>query len=120
VGVYYRLATGLANQSLETMVHQVRSNQIHGLAHGQNGNFPCAKAYFGVLPDDRDGVEFETDLPYSQAAPPRQGGTVFWYVHDGKAFTLPTNASMCFIPVTITKVRYKAAGHLQSGIDLTF
>lgn len=101
------------------MVRQAISQEFWGRAHQQNGDFPCVKAYFGSLPPNADGVEFETDFPPSSVVP-LQGGPVFWYADSGHALPCADNPELCYITGRFTLVRYLRAANLQSGIDLSF
>jgi hypothetical protein len=67
---------------------------------------PSAKAYFGPLPANVDGIEFTT-LVVPCSVNPTQGGSAFWYQTNPNAHLVTTpNGSMVCIAITSIKLVY--------------
>lgn len=61
-GPYHRLES--PTQTSADALQQVKSGEIWGRAHKQNGAFPCVKAYPNQLPAAERGIEFTTPIPH--------------------------------------------------------
>ncbi|NUZ05500.1 hypothetical protein [Piscinibacter koreensis] len=116
IEIYHRVATGLPNQDLGVMVLQLNSGQVWGQAPN-GGAIAAVKAYYGPLPPNQDGVEFETPLPPSYRVP-MLGCLQMWSAQSGHAVLVPANPNFAMIPVRFTRVRYVGQLNLQGGVDL--
>lgn len=61
-GPYHRLES--PTQTIQVALQQMKSREIWGRAHRQNGAFPCVKAYPGELPESKRGIQFIADIPH--------------------------------------------------------
>jgi hypothetical protein len=119
---YWRLNADEDKQGLETALKQVHTREIWGEAAplgGSGTGFACARAWFGNMPADADGVEFETDVPPSSCNP-RPGGEVHWKLHtDFPQVQSREDGRFAAIRVKLTRVRYKKESSLKQGVDWT-
>ena len=92
-------------QTYKDALQQQSSGELWGRAHAQNGAFPCVQAYFGSLPPNVKGVEYDiVALPSAHA--PLHGATVYWYQKPhGVADPVPGHPGFCFIQAKVTLIR---------------
>lgn len=76
-----------------------------------SSNFPTVRAFPGPLPEGRDGVEFETDVPPTKGSPPSEK---YWKLTEGcdSRIEMPLE-DFASISVKIRKVRYSKQVNLQ-------
>lgn len=104
---YHRIDTGGRNQSQQLAKVQESTMRVCGYGARQAGGgwspIPTVKAYFGTLPANEHGIEFETDVtPYS--VNPRQGGLVTW--PQGHPGVIDQPNDLVCIPITSIILRY--------------
>ncbi|KAF7956371.1 hypothetical protein AWV80_38040 [Cupriavidus sp. UYMU48A] len=108
------------NQTLQTMVRQVHNGQMWGRTTYNNAIL-AVKAKHGPLPDDVDGVEFETEAAPTPGSSTRS--EVFWYLDQDTpdVHVIAENGEeFCYIDVAIRKVVYRHDKHLKDGVHVTF
>lgn len=108
--IYHRKATGNENQDFYTAISQVSSGEIWGGLALYGSAFPTVRAFPGPLPEGRDGVEFETDVPPSPGSPRSE---VYWKLHASSPQVLAADGDFARIPVKIRKVRYAREANLK-------
>jgi hypothetical protein len=104
---FWRVDTGRNNQSEQIAQLQQSSMKVCGLGSRQSGggvsDSPAVKAYYGVLPAQDRGMQFETNVaPYSVNR--TQGGLVTW--PRGWPGVIDEPSGMVCIPITAITLRY--------------
>lgn len=97
MATYHRVRS--ATQSREDAILQERSGQLWGQP-ARWSDIPKVKAYVGPLPDDRDGIEFVTDVLPDPGCPP---GQAYW---SGPRDGVRVESGYAKIRIRVTKSRY--------------
>ena len=104
---YWRVDTGRPNQSKPVALQQQSTNKVCGRGSHQSGadvsSIPTVKAYYGRLPANQHGIEFETSLA-PRSIQRVQGGTVPW--PQGCPGVLDEGNGLVCIPVFNLTLRY--------------
>lgn len=115
MAIYFRAEWGQKKQTAEIAISQVHSSEIWG-AVSRNSATPAVKAKPGLLPEEVDGVEFETEIPPLD----NTGAEAFWYPMFQKkmdGLKLSNNGEFAQLTVKIRKVRYTHGAILKKGVD---
>jgi hypothetical protein len=75
--------------------------EIWGRAIRNGGAFPCVKAYRGLLPAGKDGVEFTTLTPPTHLSP----SMVLWVYGYHPDIALRRNGTDDFAAIRVTTIR---------------
>lgn len=101
--IFHRVSTG--TQTLQTAVLQVHDAEVWGAAP-QNSELRCVQAYFGVLPYNRNGIEFETAIEPTPHCSTRE--EAYWYFgYTPEVVEVPGSSEYVKIPVVIREVVYR-------------
>ena len=112
MSIYYRAEWGQGKQTAGIALSQIHTGEIWGKLSFNNGLL-AVKAKPGSLPQNENGVEFETDItPYDNT-----GAEVFWYPKFQAGPQISANGEFATLPVTIRKVRYRVGAIGPSGLD---
>ena len=103
-GPYHHRANAVTQTEADADM-QIRTLKICGTA-GRFHAVPTVRAYLGPLPDDEEGIQFETDVSPTSVVPPASFGLVsqvLW--RDGEQGVWSDGMLAC-IPVTSIWKRY--------------
>lgn len=116
--IFHRVATGDEKQDFRTVISQVATSEVWGTTAMYGNGFPSVRAMKGGLPDDADGIEFETDvLPTPWSETPRE---VYWKLHkDSDWVEACDGGDFACIRVVIRKVRYTKESSLKPNFEWT-
>ncbi|MFP3614537.1 hypothetical protein SB778_31085 [Paraburkholderia sp. SIMBA_050] len=113
MAIYHRLAS--PTQTLETVIKQVHSKEIWGVAKFRGLAGVSVAAYVGPLPAGKDGFEFETTVAPDSQHPHRVQWSPSLHPQDVFEFQGADGRDYAKLGVAIKRVHYKDQANLLQG-----